>query len=108
MLELDLPARFKVPAGVDLGLIGEYSVNYSQTDVNMHMNNANYLDVFCDYLPNNKNDRVVTATINYQAEAPIGDTVKIYRGEDDGAYYFRTVRSDGSVNAESLIITDKR
>ena len=108
MLELDLPARFKIPDGVDLGLLGEYSVNYSETDENMHMNNANYLDVFCNYLPDNRRNRVISAVINYQSEAPIGSTIKIYRGQDDdNAYYFKTVRDDGLVNSQSLIITDR-
>lgn len=108
MIELDLPARFKIPSDIDLGLIGEYSVNYSDTDQNMHMNNANYLDVFCDYLPDNKRNRVITAVISFQAEAPLGATVKIYRGMDEDGYYFRTVRDDGKVNSESLIMTDIR
>ena len=107
MLELDIPARFKIPDSVDLRLIGEYPVNYSDTDVNMHMNNANYLDVFCDYLPDTKNYRVITAVINFQNEAPLGATVKIYRGEDEDGYYFRTVRDDGMVNSEALIMTDR-
>ena len=108
MLELDLPARFKIPEETDLRLIGEYTVNYSDTDLNMHMNNTNYLDVYCDYLPNNKSSRVITAVISYQAEAPLGASVKIYRGrDDDGVYYFRTIRDDGSVNSESLIMTDR-
>ena len=108
MIELDLPARFKIPSDIDLGLIGEYSVNYSDTDRNMHMNNANYLDVFCDYLPDNKVSRVITAIISFQAEAPLGATVKIYRGQDEDGYYFRTVRDDCKVNSESLIMTDIR
>ena len=108
MLELDLPARFKIPEETDLRLIGEYTVNYSDTDLNMHMNNTNYLDVYCDYLPDNKSSRVITAVISYQAEAPLGASVKIYRGrDDDGVYYFRTIRDDGSVNSESLIMTDR-
>ena len=107
MLELDLPARFRIPEGVDLALQGEYTVSYSDTDENMHMNNTNYLDLFCNFLPDNKNNRVITAVINYQSEAPIGETVKIYRGEDDDVYYFRTVRHDGAVNSESRIMIDR-
>ena len=108
MLELDLPARFRIPSDVELGLRGEYTVNYSEADVNMHMNNTNYLDVFCNYLPDNKHNRVITAVISYQAEAPIGSTIKLYRGEDtEGTFYFRTVREDGKVNSESLIMTDR-
>ena len=107
MLELDLPARFKIPNEVDLALQGEYTVSYSDTEENMHMNNTNYLDLFCNFLPDNKNSRVITAVINYQAEAPIGQTVKIYRGEDDDVYYFRTLREDGMVNSESRIMVDR-
>ena len=107
MLELDLPARFKIPESVDLGLIGEYNVNYSDTDVNMHMNNTNYLDLFCNFLPDNRNNRVITAVINYQSEAPLKETVKIYRGEDDDVFYFRTVRENGAINSESLIMVDR-
>ncbi len=107
-LELDTPARFKIPDSAELGLIGEYLVGYSETDVNRHMNNTNYLDVYCNYLPDNKNTRVISAVINYQTEAPLGSFVKIYRGrDDDGAYYFRTVREDGKVNSESYIMTDR-
>ncbi len=106
-LELDLPSRFKIPQEIDLRLQGEYNVRYRDTDMNMHMNNTNYLDVFCDYLPDMKNHRVITALISYQAEAPLGSTIKVYRGKDDDAYYFRTIRDDGKVNAESLIMIDR-
>ena len=107
MLELDLPVRFKIPEDIDLGLIGEYGVYYSDTDENMHMNNANYLDVFCNYLPDNRRNRVITAVINYLSETPMGCEVKIYRGADDDSYYFRTVGEDGKVNSEAMIMTDR-
>jgi len=106
MLELDMPSRIRIPDGLDLTLRGEHTVTYSQTDVNMHLNNTNYLDMFCDYLPNIKNKRVITVSINYSAEAPLGETLKVYCGEDDGTYYFRTVREDGKTNAEAIIIAE--
>ncbi len=108
LLELDIPSRFKIPSDIELGLHGEYTVNYSDTDVNMHMNNTNYLDVFCDYLPDSKYNRVITAIINYRTEAPLGSTIKVYRGKDEDGYYFRTVRDDGQINSESFIMTDRR
>lgn len=108
MLELDLPARFKIPAEIDMGLKGEHTVGYSDTDMNMHLNNTNYLNLFCDHLPDIKNNRVITAVISYMSEAPIGSTLKIYRGEDEDGYYFRTVRDDGKTNSEARIMTDRR
>jgi len=107
MIELDVPARFKIPPETDLGLRGEFTVMYSDTDANMHMNNTNYLDVICNHLPDTANERIVSAVISYNNEAPLGSTVKVYRGKDDDTYYFRTVREDGLTNSEALIITDK-
>ena len=49
------------------------------------------------------NKRVAEITINYSSEAPEGDTLTVYRGEANGYYYFRTVRSDGKTNSEAEI-----
>ncbi len=106
VLELDAPGRIRIPAGLELALRGEHTVTYSQTDMNMHLNNTNYLDLFCDYLPNMKHKRVITVSINYSAEAPLGSTLKVYCAEDDGTYYFRTVRDDGKTNAEAILMAE--
>lgn len=107
MLELDLPTRIRIPDAAELSLKGEYTVSYRDTDKNMHLNNTHYVDMFCDFLPDNKNERVVSLSLNFHTEAEYGATVKIYRGEHDGAYYFRSVKQNGDVNAEAMIITEK-
>ena len=33
----------------------------------------------------------------------IGEKLRVQRGEENGFYYFRTVRSDGKVNSEAQI-----
>ena len=71
------------------------------------MNNTVYPDMLCDFIPSMKGKMVVRCSINYLNEAPLGETFKVYRAEDDGSYYFRTVRHDGSVGIEAEIVLDE-
>ena len=108
MLELDLPARFRIPEEVELGLIGEYTVNYSDTDINMHMNNTKYPDMVCDFLPDPANLRVVGMSLAYYREAAFGDTVTVERADGgEGVYYFRTKKGD-AVCLEAMVKTAPR
>ncbi len=100
-LELDLPVRFRIPPEVPLTLRGERTVLYPDVDQNRHMNNTRYPDLFCSFFPEIQNSRVITSVLSFVSEAPLGETLKIYCGEYDGMYYVRSVRSDGSVNAEA-------
>jgi len=98
---LDIPlSRIVMPA--DLSVIGEYKVNYGDTDQNMHMNNTRYPDMYSNFLPMNKK-RIETITISYQNEAKLGESLKVMRGECDGLYYFRTVCESGKINTEAEI-----
>lgn len=109
MLELDLPARFKIPAEVRMSLRGEKTVDYSDLDMNMHMNNTNYPDLLCNYIPQSEmmTSRVIGMAVNYTSEAKLGDVLKVYRGESDGSYYFRTQKPDGTTNIEAEIMLEK-
>ena len=82
--------------------IGGYGVHYGDVDQNMHMNNTKYPDMYSNFLPLN-GKMIRSIAINYSAEAQIGDKLRVQRGEADGYYYFRTVRSDGRVNSEAQI-----
>ena len=100
-LELDLPVRFKIPSEVSLTLRGERTVLYPDVDQNHHMNNTKYPDLFCSFIPEMEKSRVITSVLSFVSEAPLGETLKIYCGEYDGMYYIRSVKADGSVNAEA-------
>ena len=106
-LELDLPARFRIPAEAKLSLMGERTVLYADVDRNGHMNNTHYPDIFCSYLPEMKHSRVISCMFSFVKEAPLGEMVKMYCGEYDGAYYVRSVLPDGSVNAEAEILLER-
>ncbi len=93
-------SRISLPS--ELSAQGTYTVTYSVVDQNNHMNNTAYPDMYANFLPL-RNKRMESISISYLSEAPAGDTLTVMRGYFDGAYYFRTVRSDGKVNSEAEI-----
>lgn len=107
MIELDMPARFKIPEDVEMRLVGERTVEYADIDINGHMNNTNYPDILCSYIGTDmRGQRVISMGISYVSEAPIGETLKIYSGVSDGVYYVRTVRENGQTNVEAEIMLE--
>ena len=107
MVELDLPARFRIPQGLQLSLVGERTVEYQDVDMNRHINNTKYPDILCGYIPNMERNRVIKLELNYLAEAPLGETLKVYMAESDGSYYFRTVLPSGKTNVEAEIMLEE-
>ena len=105
-LELDAPKRLRIPKELNLALVGERTVVYSDIDANRHMNNTNYPDMLCCYIPDVQNKKVLSVSINFAAEAKQDEQLKIYMAETDGSYYFRTVRSDGATNTEAVIMAE--
>lgn len=103
-LELQNPVRFRIPPELPLSLVGEYTIRYSDTDVNGHMNNTNYPDMLLNAMPNPENKLIKSIAISYQNEARTGDYLKIYLGKTDGKYYMRSVHEDGRINVEAEII----
>ena len=101
------PLRIRIPSALPMSLMGEYTVKYSDTDINGHMNNTNYADILCSYIPEIASLRVKSVGINYSAEAKLGETIKVYMSKIDGKFYFRTVRSDGKTNVEAEFITER-
>ena len=98
---IEMPlSRIVIPK--DAETVGTYTVNYADLDQNRHMNNTRYPDMYSNFLPL-ENKRIESITISYLAEAPAGDTLTVMRGEKDGFYYFRTIRSDGKLNSEAEI-----
>lgn len=106
VLELDSPTRIHIPNDLELKLAGERTVVYSDLDSNGHMNNTNYPDMLCDFIPSMDRKRVIMMGISYLSEAVLGEVLKVYTTFSDGQYYMRTIKSDGSVNCEAVIMTE--
>lgn len=106
-VELDMAKRFRLPADINLTLVGERTVEYQDVDMNRHMNNTRYGDLLCGYLPDMDKKRVIQFEINYISEAPLGENLKIYTAKgEDGTYYFRTVRDGNRVNVEAEMMIE--
>ena len=94
------PGRIVMPQ--EMQEVGKFPVSYGVIDQNRHMNNTAYPDMYASFLPMDGN-RISSISINYSNEAPMGDTLTLLRGERDGIYFFKTLRSDGKINTEAEI-----
>ena len=103
---LSLSTRFRLP-DCELTTVGERDIRYADIDCNAHMNNTNYADMLCDFIPDIDAVRVTDVQMQYVNEAPLGErlSVRMGRVEQDGAvqYAFETLRSDGNVNVRAVI-----
>ncbi|MBR6769514.1 MAG: hypothetical protein IKM34_08530 [Clostridia bacterium] len=103
---LEIPTSFRIPEEAHLAAVGERMIRNSDIDINMHMNNTNYPDMLCDYIPGIENKKVLSFDITYHKEARLSEHLTVYHGAHDGVQYLRTLRSDGLVNAEARFVTE--
>lgn len=99
---LDLSvSHFRMPS--EIREVGTYTVSYADTDQNRHMNNTRYADMLATFLPMD-GARIRSLSISYNAEAPMGETLRVFRYGEGDTYYIRTLREDGKVNCEAEIV----
>ena len=83
---------------------GQWTVHYSQCDLNGHLNNAFYLDLACDALPLDvmRKGAVTFSAINYHREVPMGETVEVlYAPSAEGWYLIG--KHDGQTSFECYL-----
>ncbi len=101
-IEIDAPSRVAFPKDLELSLVGERKIYYSDCDYNGHMNNTKYLDMICDYLPNMKEKRLSSLTLSFVREGKMDHTLCVYRGQkDENTYLIRTVDEEGNTCLEA-------
>ncbi len=96
------PRRFRVPHPDDMTPAGTYTVTYSQTDLNHHLNNTYYPDMFTSFV-NMDGRRACHISIRFLKEAPLGEVLSVYTLEEGDTCRFVSVRGDGEINAEAKI-----
>jgi len=77
----------------------EYSVRYSDLDVNRHVNSSKYMQWITDSFPLEIADRkeLRTFEINYLSEARVGDRIYVSSMEDGGGRFYAVFReNDGT------------
>jgi len=68
--------------------LGERVLFYTDIDANGHLNNANYGSIAIDFLPCNLRDKEFSDFyINYNKEARLGETIKLFGYEENNIYY---------------------
>ncbi len=112
-LDLPLPAppRFYIPASAVMETAGTRTVSFGDVDVNRHMNNTNYPDMFRGFLPGVGGDlpdglRLTRVEMLFLREAPLGETLTIGRCPDPSVanrWLMRAVRTDGEVCTEAIL-----
>ena len=105
-VELQNPLRIRIPNEVPLSLVGEYTVRYTDTDLNGHMNNSYYPDMLLNCMPSPERVIVKSFAISFINDIRKGDEVKIYMAKTDGKYYFRSLKDDGAINVEAEFIVE--
>ena len=102
-IEISAPARFPFPRDMELVEAGRHKVRYSDIDYNQHLTNTRYPNLICDMLPSLDGKRVSEFSISFVNQAETGEDLTFLVGEADGAYYVRSLRSDGKVNVEARV-----
>lgn len=104
--DFGVPDRIRVNQDL-LEKIGTHTVDYRDTDLNMHMNNTVYPDMLCAFL-DMQNKYVRHLSINYFHEAPLNETLTVFMQEtENDVHLFRTLREDGQTNVEAAITLSK-
>jgi acyl-ACP thioesterase len=111
-LAFDGPTRFRLTPEMEEGmtLAGTRRIMYSDIDCNRHMNNTNYPDMLCDFIPDIWDRQITSMKIHFVSEAPYGETLQVYRTERDtnGVFLFRTERANGETNVAAEITAHRR
>ena len=102
-IEISAPARFPFPRDMELVEAGRHKVRYSDIDYNQHLTNTRYPNLICDMLPSLEGKRVSEFSISFVNQAETGEDLTFLVGEADGAYFVRSLRSDGKVNIEARV-----
>ena len=104
---LELPLRFRLPAGAEPVSVGKRRIVYSDLDYNMHMNNTRYPDMLCDYIDIDQTGKIKGFVLSYLHEAAYADTLDVRMHKQDGSAYFRTVNEDGQVCLEAQVLFEE-
>lgn len=98
-IEILTPIRFRIPDIDEAVKVGEKKIVYSDIDCNMHMNNTNYPNMFCNYIPDIEKRRIKAVSISWAHEAHFGSEIDIYRTsakDDPDTFYFRICEKGSS------------
>lgn len=88
----------KIPAVEPGDPIFSKQVNYSDIDINLHVNNGKYVEIITDSLGNKLmgNQVISELDIQYMAESQIGDNIEVHLKNSECAYLLSLLNSTRS------------
>ena len=107
-----LPKRFRFPKDLPWEEVEVHRVRYSECDMNRHMNNAVYLNLLWDHIPEIWDKEVTSLNIRYMHEAAEGTAITIrmtqidseFSGDPDAEEVFGFLTEvEGQTNVECMI-----
>lgn len=88
------PERLRLPE--TLSPVGRWIVRPSDTDWNRHLNNAAYLDILWDFLPEGVGVQSLgLVSVCFLSQALAGDEISVLRAEQEGVLFLRGLHSRG-------------
>lgn len=101
-------SKIKMPE--DVALSGQRRFQYSDTDVNGHVNNVKYADIIADAvgLETLLEGRFVSSLqVGYLHECRAGETVDLYTGQEGESYYVHGADSSGQGRFDAALSLEK-
>ncbi len=93
--EIALPSP---PRAIPFTNSADFTVPYSYVDLNGHMNNTRYFDLAEDLTPYAREGRRLTKlTTEFSREIPLGETISVRWGEENGRVYLAGLPADADV-----------
>ena len=100
---LPMPLHSDTPKDLAYTAVGTYTVAYRDVDLHRHMNNTNYPDLLCGFVPKMEGRRIDTISIFFAAEAPLGECLTVWCAQRNGIFHLKTTRADGQENVTAQI-----
>lgn len=85
-VELSIPKKYRFPGNLEFERKGEHVVSYSDCDMNLHVNNANYSNMLWDYIPGIEEKEITSINVRFNHEAQLGSTIDIYMRAFDNEF----------------------
>ena len=81
---------------------GRHEVRYAECDLNGHLNNTRYADLFCGFVPM-EGRRVRSIVLNYLREAPMGVELSLCSAAAAEGIVLRSRLPGGEINTEAYL-----
>lgn len=82
-------SSLSIPKEKEAEIVGEETIRYSRLDINHHLNNTEYADIICDWLPSEWvcEKPIHKLVIHYHHEVKLGERIQVLRKQLEEGWY---------------------